>query len=52
MLKRLTALALAALLALTAPALAEVYEGTTVALSTVTVLSAFSGVVAELYAHA
>lgn len=52
MLKRLTALALAALLALMPAALAEVYEGTTAALSTVTVLSAASGAVSELNARA
>ncbi|MDO4867376.1 MAG: HlyD family efflux transporter periplasmic adaptor subunit [Clostridia bacterium] len=51
MLKRLTALALAALLALMPAALAEVYEGVTAALSTVTVLSAASGAVAELDAR-
>lgn len=52
MLKRLTALALAALLALMPAALAEVHEGTTAALSTVTVLSAASGAVSELNARA
>ena len=50
MLKRLAALLLAAL-ALAAPALAEVYEGTTAALSTVTVASEFSGILDVLHAQ-